>query len=69
MDITFSGWRKSSHSAANGNCAEAGQAGEAVAVRDTALAGRSPVLIFPAAAWVRFTASLKSPGNRIIARR
>jgi hypothetical protein len=51
-------WRKSSASTFNGNCAEVGQDGADVLVRDTLDRG-GPVLTFPAAAWERFTAKMK----------
>ena len=50
-------WRKSSHSEA-GNCAEVGQDGAVVGVRDTKDPG-GPVLAFSAAAWVAFLAGLR----------
>ena len=51
-------WRKSSYSFANGNCVEVGQDGPVVGVRDTRLGDASPVLVFDAGAWRRFTATL-----------
>ena len=78
--FTFAGWRKSSHSAANGNCPEVGvvgwrkprrsagngacvevQGGPVIGVRDSKLAGSSPVLAFPSQAWAAFTDRLKAP--------
>lgn len=52
-------WRKSTASYANGSCVEVGQGGTAVGVRDTRLE-HSPVLVFDAEAWERFTAGLKA---------
>jgi hypothetical protein len=51
-------WRKSSASEA-GNCAEVGQDGAVVGVRDSKDPG-GPVLAFEAVAWAAFTARLKS---------
>ena len=51
-------WRKSSHSA-GGNCAEVGQDGAVVGVRDS----KDPdgaVLVFGPVAWVAFLAGLRS---------
>jgi len=50
-----SGWRKSSLSYANGNCAEAASGPGTVAVRDTADRGGT-VLAFTPEAWAEFTA-------------
>ena len=58
MDDTFTGWRKSRRSAANGACLEVGTGPAVVAVRDS----KDPdgaVLAFSAAAWERFTAAVK----------
>lgn len=55
----MNGWRKSSYSFSNGNCAEVGQDGAVVGVRDSQDPG-GPVLAFPAGAWAAFTAALKS---------
>ena len=52
-------WRKSSHSLANGNCAEVGQAAAVIAVRDTKDGEGGPVLAFSGEAWARFTAAVK----------
>ena len=52
-------WRTSSHSAACGNCLEAGSCSHGVAVRDTKLE-RSPVLKFSGEAWTAFTASVRT---------
>lgn len=47
-------WRKSTASAYNGSCVEVGHAATVVAVRDSQLGDRSPVLEFPAGAWSEF---------------
>ena len=51
-------WRTSSHSAACGNCLEAGSGTGVVGVRDSKLE-RSPVLVFGAEVWSRFLAETK----------
>ena len=51
-------WRKSTYSAENG-CVEVGPSTAVVGVRDTKLAGASPVLVFPAGAWTAFTGGLR----------
>jgi hypothetical protein len=52
-------WRKSTASANNGACAEVGQAGTVVLVRDTEDRD-GPWLAFPAAAWAAFLKGLRS---------
>lgn len=53
------GWRKSSYSDGNGgNCVETASGSGTIQVRDTADHGGATLSI-PAAAWQRFTASLK----------
>ena len=60
--VEVGSWRKSSRSGYTGNCVEVGHGAAVVGVRDSALPG-SPVLEFPAQAWERFTAALKTaPG-------
>jgi hypothetical protein len=57
--VTVNGWRKSSHSFSNGNCAEVGQDGAVVGVRDS----KDPdgtVLVFGPVAWVAFLEGLRS---------
>jgi hypothetical protein len=74
--VTVNGWRKSSHSFSNGNCAEVaawrtsshsngtncaevGQGGAVVGVRDSQDPG-GPVLVFGPVAWVAFLEGLRS---------
>ena len=59
--MIVTGWRKSSFSSGNGgNCLEAGNAGPAVAVRDTKQNGAGPILAFSTRAWASFTAKLRN---------
>ena len=55
----MNGWRKSSHSANNGACAEVGQDGASVLMRDSKDPD-GPWLAFDAAAWVAFLEGLRS---------
>lgn len=55
----MNGWRKSSHSFSNGNCAEVGQDGTVVLVRDTQDRD-GPVLAFSGVAWGAFLARIKA---------
>jgi hypothetical protein len=52
-------WRKSSHSTA-GSCAEVGQDGAVVAVRDSKDPD-GPVLVFGPVTWVAFLEGLRRP--------
>jgi Domain of unknown function (DUF397) len=52
-------WRKSSHSTANGECVEVGDAGYAVAVRDSKDPDGPSLLVSPGA-WSSFTSQIKS---------
>ena len=74
--VAMNGWRKSSYSFSNGNCAEVaawrtstasngtncaevGQVGPVVGVRDSQDRG-GPVLVFGPVAWVAFVEGLRS---------
>ncbi len=62
MESVVENWRKASHSGTNGgNCLEAGNTGDAVAVRDTKQHGQPDrdMLAFTPAQWQAFTRSLK----------
>ena len=52
-------WRKSSRSADSGDCAEVGQDGTVMRVRDTTDQD-GPVLAFPAGAWMTFLTVVRS---------
>ena len=54
-------WRTSTRSVGNGQCCEAASCRcHGVAVRDSQLGGRSPVLTFSAAAWEQFAGRVKA---------
>lgn len=58
-DLTGADWRKSSHSASEGNCVEVALLADGrVAVRDTKDAGHGPALVFTAAEWTAFSAGM-----------
>ena len=61
MDLTRAEWRKSSYSGGNGGaCVEVGRnLPNVVAVRDSKNPA-GPALVFPAAGWQGFTASVKA---------
>jgi len=67
--MIVTGWRKSSFSSGNGgNCLEAGNAGPAVAVRDTKQNGAGPILLEPDdSVWarsIRGSGRCRVPGHR-----
>ncbi|GAA1856014.1 DUF397 domain-containing protein [Actinomadura bangladeshensis] len=52
MNTHHSGWRKSTHSAPDGHCVEAGRTSDGkVSVRDTKLQGNGPILKFSKEEW------------------
>jgi len=60
-DDTFTGWRKSSLSSGGDNCVEVGFAADGrVAVRDTEMDGRGPLLVFSPAEWDAFLGGIRS---------
>lgn len=59
-DLSRAAWRKSSFSnGQGGNCIEVGNAGDAIALRDSK-DPRGPRLLVSSAAWSKFTGGLKS---------
>jgi Domain of unknown function (DUF397) len=59
-DDTFTEWRKSSFSSGGDNCVEIGFADDGrVAVRDTEMDGRGPLLVFSASEWEAFTGGVR----------
>jgi hypothetical protein len=58
MSDDITGWRKSSHSFSNGDCAEAGTCRHGVAVRDSK-DPHGPVLTFSGSTWGRFLAEVR----------
>jgi hypothetical protein len=58
MDNTYTDWRKASYSNGSGQCVETASNAGTVTVRDTANRD-GETLTFSAAAWERFTASVK----------
>jgi len=75
-DRMFTGWRKSSRSAANGGCVEVGTSWQksngldvsatepSVGVRDTKQHGAGPVLEFQGEAWQHFLREVKKRAAR-----
>ncbi len=58
-DISRAQWRKSSYSGNTGNCVEAANLGDAVAVRDSKDPS-GPVLVFGRDDWQAFVQSVKA---------
>jgi hypothetical protein len=58
-NITFTGWRPSSHSFSLGNCVEVGSTPGVVGVRDTK-DREGPVLTFSGQTWGRWIGRLKA---------
>jgi uncharacterized protein DUF397 len=58
--VMIAAWRKPRRSANNGACVEVGTGTAVVGVRDSKLPGTSPVLLFRAGAWARFTRQVKA---------
>lgn len=56
--VTYGGydWRKSSYSNGSGACVEVADASSGVAVRDSKLGNRSPILTATGPAWTAFLA-------------
>ncbi|MFF3857780.1 DUF397 domain-containing protein [Streptomyces sp. NPDC002209] len=63
-DVNSLSWRKSSYSNGEGaSCVElSDDLSGIVPVRDSKLADRGPVLVFPATAWTAFIQDVKSQG-------
>ncbi len=59
-DTAVAGWRKSRHSGGNGgNCVEVGQASARVVLLRDTTDRNGPLLVIPAAAWHRFTGTVR----------
>lgn len=57
----FAGWRVSSYSEAGGHCVEVGRSDTGtIAVRDSTLHGRGPILEFTRAEWAALLNSARS---------
>jgi hypothetical protein len=58
LDLSRAKWRKSTHSAGNGNCVEVAEVSGQVAVRDSK-DSHGPALLVTAAAWQNFICATK----------
>ncbi|NEA29120.1 DUF397 domain-containing protein [Actinomadura bangladeshensis] len=64
MDSPYESWRKSSHSAPNGDCIEVSRSLQGtIGVRDTKQHGTGPILDFTAREWTFFLQTIRSRGN------
>jgi len=60
MTAHYEHWRKSSHSAPDGECIEVGRSPHTIGVRDTKQDGRGPVLDFSPREWGAFVEAIRS---------